>query len=285
MALGHSAAPSPTLFLPTASARRRLRTLDGSTRATRDARRLIRYAVVLSLLALTLLAPATARARKKHRPPPSGHSAVVVDERLAALRDAPELSANLLRRLGRGRFVSVTGERTSREGLTFYRVAVTSRTSGWIQTDAVVRPSRAGDDARLLRLVRASEEFDRLARARIFLDAFPRSPLRPAVLLVFGDAAEEAAAKLSREARRRLDAREMEAGGAPVASYFLNFSALDRYNRSGVKFVFDSSKRELHYDGAAWRELVRRYPQSAEAAEARKRLGDGRMKTEGGRVK
>jgi len=278
MALGHSAAPSSTLFLPTASAARRPRTLDGSTRATHDTRRLIRCAAALSLLALALLAPATARARKKHRPPPSGRSAVVVDERLAALRDAPELSANLLRRLGRGRFVSVTGERTSREGLTFYRVAVTSRTVGWIQTDAVVRPSRAGDDARLLRLVRASEEFDRLARARIFLDAFPRSPLRPAVLLVFGDAAEEAAAKLSREARRRLDAREMEAGGAPVASYFLNFSALDRYNRSGVKFVFDPSKRELHYDGAAWRELLRRYPQSAEAAEARKRLADGRMK-------
>jgi hypothetical protein len=278
MALGHSAEPSSTLRLPTVSAARRPRTLNGSTRATHDARRLIRYAAALSLLALTLLAPATARARKKHRPPPSGRSAVVVDERLAALRDAPELSANLLRRLGRGRFVSVTGERTSREGLTFYRVAVTSRTVGWIQADAVVRPSRAGDDARLLRLVRASEEFDRLARARIFLDAFPRSPLRPAVLLVFGDAAEEAAAKLSREARRRLDAREMEAGGAPVASYFLNFSALDRYNRSGVKFVFNPSKRELHYDGAAWRELVRRYPQSAEAAEARKRLADGRMK-------
>jgi hypothetical protein len=52
-----------------------------------------------------------------------------------------------------------------------------------------------------------------------------------------------------------------------------------------VKFVFDPSKRELHYDGAAWRELVRRYPQSAEAAEARKRLADGRMKDEGGRMK
>ena len=47
---------------------------------------------------------------------------------------------------------------------------------------------------------------------------------------------------------------------------------LDRYERSGVKFVFDPSKRELHYEGAAWREVVRRYPQSAEASEARKRL-------------
>lgn len=230
----------------------------------------LRYAAT-ALLALALLAPATAQGRKKHRPP-AGRVAVVVDERLAALRDAPELSANLLQRLGRGRFVSVTGERASREGVTFYRVSVTRRTSGWIQSDAVVRPSRAGDDERLLRLIRGSEEFDRLARARIFLDAFPRSPLRPAVLLIFGDAAEDAAAKLSREARRRLDAREMEAGGAPLASYFLNFSGLDRYNRDGVKFVFDPAKRELRYEGAAWREILRRYPQSAEASEARKRL-------------
>lgn len=63
------------------------------------------------------------------------------------------------------------------------------------------------------------------------------------------------------------------AGGAPPASYFLNFSGLDRYNRSGVKFVFDPAKRELHYDGAAWREIVRRHPQSAEAAEARASRG------------
>jgi hypothetical protein len=223
-------------------------------------------------VALALFVPANAQKRRRRPPAAGGRAAVVVDERLAALRDAPELSANLLQRLSRGRFVAVAGERSSREGVTFYRVAVTSRTSGWVQADAVVRPSRAGDDERLLRLVRGSEEFDRLARARIFLDAFPRSPLRPTVLLVFGDAAEEAAAKLTREAQRRLDAREMEAGGAPVSSYFLNYGGLDRYNRSGVKFVFDPSKRQLHYDGAAWREILRRYPRSVEADEARKRL-------------
>jgi hypothetical protein len=228
--------------------------------------------LTFSLLALLLLAPAPAQGRKKHRPPPAGRAAVVVDERLAALRDAPELSASLLQRLGRGRFVAVTGERASREGVTFYRVAVTSRTVGWIQTDAVVRPTRAGDDARLLRLIRASEEFDRIARARIFLDTFPRSGLRPAVLLIYGDAAEGAAAKLTREARRRLDAGEMEAGGAPVASYFLNYSGLDRYRRQGVVFTFDARARQYRYDGAAWREILRRHPQSAEAAQARQRL-------------
>jgi hypothetical protein len=204
--------------------------------------------------------------------PAGGRVAVVVDERLAALRDAPQLSANLLQRLSRGRFVTVTGERASRDGVKFYRVAVTSRTSGWLQSDAVVRPARAGDEERLLRLIRGSDEFDRLARARIFLDAFPRSPLRPAVLLVVGDTAEEAAAKLTREAQRRLDEREMEAGGAPPASYFLNFNGLDRYRKQGVVFVFDRAAKRFHYDGAGWREILRLYPRGPEAVEARRRL-------------
>jgi hypothetical protein len=197
---------------------------------------------------------------------------LVVDERLSALRDAPRLTANLLQRLGRGRVVAVSGVRETRDGVTFLRVAVTSRTSGWVQADALVRPSVAGEDARLLRLVRGSAEFDRLARARIFLDAFPRSTLRPAALLVFGEEAEASAARLSRDAARRLDPREMEAGGAPHASYFLNFNGLDRLNRLGVKFVFDSTTKQFHYDGAAWREILRRHPQSPEAAEARRRL-------------
>jgi hypothetical protein len=231
-----------------------------------------RVAASLLLLALSLSVPALAQARKKHRPPAGGRAAVVVDERLAALRDAPELSANLLQRLGRGRFVAVTGERNSRDGVTFYRVAVTRRTVGWLQSEAVVRPSRAGDDGRLLRLIRGSEEFERVSRARIFLDAFPRSTLRPAVLLLYGDAAAEAATRLTREAGRRLDAREMEAGGAPFVSYFLNFSGLDRFRRQGVVFVFDRATKQFHYDGASWREIVRRYPQSDEAAEARRRL-------------
>jgi len=281
MARGPSRISVPNLFhqQPTAEHSSRTRATAASVvnivakdaHATRciRARRISTAALALAV-ALAFFVPS--HAKKKKRPPAGGGVAIVVDERLSALRDAPELSANLLQRLGRGRFVAVTGERGSREGLRFYRVAVTSRTSGWVQSDAFVRPSRAGEDGRLLRLIRGSEEFDRIARARIFLDAFPRSARRPAVLLLYGDAAEEAAGRLTREAQRRLDAREMEAGGAPVASYFLNYSGLDRYNRNGVKFVFDPSKRQLHYDGAAWREILQRYPQSAEAAEARKQL-------------
>ena len=224
------------------------------------------------LLALMLLLCLPAYAQRRRRPPAGGRVAVVVDERLSALRDAPELSANLLQRLGRGRFVAVTGERGGRGGVTFLRVSVTSRTGGWVQSEALARPARAGDDGRLLRLIRGSGEFDRLARARIFLEAFPRSALRPAVLLLFGDAAAEAAERLSREARRRLDPREMEAGGAPPATYFLNYNGLDRYRRQGVVFAFDAAAKQFRYDGAAFREILRRHPHSPEAVEARKRI-------------
>jgi hypothetical protein len=196
----------------------------------------------------------------------------VADERLAALRDAPGFSANLLRRLGRGRRVAVNGAGVSRDGVTFLRVSVTRRTGGWVQAEALARPAAAGEDARLLALARASQEFDRLARARIFLELFPRSTLRPAALLLFADAADDSAARLSREAARRLDPRETGAGGAPQHSYFLNYNGLDRYRRLGVVFDFDAAAKRYRYDGAAWREILRRHPRSPEAAEARRRL-------------
>ena len=218
-----------------------------------------------------LLTTSTAEAQRGRRPPAGGAAAVVVDERLAALRDAPGPGANLIRRLGRGRVVAVTGERAS-GGLKYLRVLVTRRTGGWLQAEAVARPSRAGEDARLLRLARGSAEFDRLARAHLLLESFPRSALRPAALLVYGDAAAEAAGRLTREARRRLDPEEMEAGGAPRASYFLNYNGLDRYRRLGVVFDFDPASETYRYDGAAWREILRRYPRSPEAVEARGRL-------------
>ncbi|HEV7860188.1 MAG TPA: hypothetical protein VGO91_16345 [Pyrinomonadaceae bacterium] len=197
---------------------------------------------------------------------------VVVDERLAVLRDAPDLSANLLQRLSRGRAVTFAGWKRAPDGLVFYRVMVTRRIGGWLQSEAVASNARAGDDERLLRLIRGSDNFDRVARARIFLDLYGRSPLRPAVLLLYGAAAEEAAENLSREARRRLDEREMLAGGAPLYSYFLNYNGLDRYRKQGIAFVFAREARRFHYDGQSWREILRRYPRSSEALEAGQRL-------------
>jgi hypothetical protein len=209
---------------------------------------------------------------KPQRPPSGGRLAVVVDERLSALRETPSLSGKLLQRVSRGRMVAVQRPQVSRDGIVFYRVRLTTRTRGWIQKEALVSPNIVGDDLRLLRLIELSEDFDRLARAKIFLANFSRSRLRPEVLLIYATAAEAAAQKLSRDAVRRLDPKQIAAGPAAEFSYFLNYSGLDRYNRQGVTFIFDRRAREFHYDGKAWREIVARYPLSAEAQEARRLL-------------
>ena len=201
----------------------------------------------------------------QQRPPRGGRTAVVVDERLSALRATPDLSGTLIRRVGRGRFVAIRGFKTTTDGVVFYRVGVSSRTQGWMQREAVVSAHNPGDDERLISLILNSSDFDRIARARIFLNMFPRSPLRPKVLLLFGEAAEEAAARLTRDAVRRL--------GALDATYYLNYTGLDRYNRQGIRFTFIGTTRQFHYDGAAWRELLRRYPKSPEAIKAAQRLG------------
>jgi hypothetical protein len=224
------------------------------------------------ILGLALLLPLHITALAKKRPPAGGRVAIVVDERLSALRTTPELSGTLMRRIGRGGLVAIRGEKRNRQGVVFYKVNVTSRTSGWIQRDALVSPSRPGDDAKLLRLIKGSDDFDRIVRSRIFLDNFRLSELRPEVLLIYAQAAEDSASRLSHDASRRLDEKEMTAGGAPTFTYFLNFNGLDRYNRQGITFVFDAREKRFRYDGESWQEIVHRYPQSPQAAEARKRL-------------
>ena len=209
----------------------------------------------------------TGFAQKK--PPSGGRLAVVVDERLAALRATPQLNGKLVRRLSRGRLVAVRSAKTTSDGITFLLVNVSSRTHGWIQREAVVSSSRSGDDRRLLTLIQRSTGFDRIARARIFLDHFPRSALRSEVLLLLGDTAESLAAKLSLDAARRL---RDDLGDAPEFTYYLNYTGLDRYNRQHVGFLFDKTRKRFHYDGAAWRELIRRHPKTLQAVEARKRL-------------
>jgi hypothetical protein len=250
----------------------RLRTPVRLGRGARVSTPLSTFALLLALT-LVLCAPARAQKRQRRGANVSGpRAAVVVDERLSALRDAPGFAGALVQRLGRGRAVQLTGARRESDGATFVQVAVTRRTRGWVQAESLAAPARAGDDERVLRLVRGSEEFDRVERARIFLDAFARSPLRPAALALLAESAESAAARLSRDASRRLDAREMEAGGAPAHTYFLNFNGLDRYRRQGVNFTFDRATKQYRYDGAAWREIVARHPRSPEADEARRRL-------------
>ncbi len=234
-----------------------------------DVQRLPKFLTILLCTVLVLLPEAIFA---KRRAPAGGRIAIIVDERLSALRATPDLSGGLLRRIGRGSLVAIRGEKRSRDGVVFYRVNINSRTIGWIQRDALVSPWRAGDDARLLRLIKGSEDFDRIVRARIFLDNFRSSPLRAEVLVIYAQAAEDIAGHLSRDASRRLDEKEMTAGGAPGFSYYLNFNGLDRYNRQGITFVFDARAKKFRYDGEAWQELIHRYPRNPEAVEARKRL-------------
>lgn len=220
----------------------------------------------VALFILIGLVDASAQQRKA---PTGGRIAVVVDERLAALRATPQLTGKLVRRLGRGRLVAIRSMKTDSSGITFFFVNVTTRTRGWIQRESVVSSSRPGDDQRLLNLIQTSTGFDRIIRCRIFLDHFRRSPLRPAVLLTLGDTAEALALRLSQSAARKLNSNHLS---APESTYYLNHPSLDRYNRQNVHFLFNPTTKRLHYDGAAFRLLLRHHPHSPEADEAQKRL-------------
>lgn len=222
---------------------------------------------------------AAAQKNRRRVPPKSGvpaaaksaNKAVVVDERLAVLRSEPSLYAKSIVRMRRGRQLMIAGSREA-DGVVFYRVTALPSNFGWVQAEAVAGKFRRGDDARLAKLVQSSEGFEQIDRAQIFLETFDDSTLRPAMLLLLGDLMEEAALKLSSDATRRLDRREMAASGAPLHSFYLNYVSLDRYRRLGINFVFNSKTVLFHYDGANWREIVKKYPKSSEAVEAEKRL-------------
>ncbi len=243
---------------------------------------------ILLLLLLVFLNFNTEAQRRyvKPRPKPAviktvanSDKAIVIDERLAVLRNAPSLFAKPIQRMRRGRVVTIIETREA-DGITFYRVAAVPNAQGWVQREAVAGKLRRGDDERLARLVQASNGFDQIERARIFLENFPDSPFRPSILLLFGDLMEEIALKMSADAAKRLSRREMAASGAPLYSFYLNYSSLDRYQRLGIGFVFNSSTKLFHYDGASWREIIKKSPAANEAVEAQKRLDSLKEKME-----
>lgn len=231
--------------------------------------------VVVVLFISVLCFSAHAQSKKKRvqtsRKAEVRRGAVVVDEKLAVVRASPSLVARPLRRLRRGRVLQL-GESRAGDGVMFFRVAVSSRTSGWIQSESFVVRGKPGEDVRLFRLVQVSKGFDEVDRARIFLEAFPDSPLRPSVLLLLGDLMEETAMKLTKDIGKRLRRAEMSATGAPAYSFYLNSVSLDRYVKLGLGFVFNESTMRLHYDGRAWKEIVSKFPDRPEAVEAGKRI-------------
>ncbi len=205
-------------------------------------------------------------------------TAIVVDERLSVLRAEPSFAAMPVQRMRTGRTVTISGSREA-DGVTFYRINAAPN-YGWVQAEAVFSKARRGDDARLAKLVQSSDGFEQIERAQIFLETYADSPLRPAILLLLGDLIEEISLKLSAEATRRLDRREMAATAAPLHSFYLNYVSLDRYRRMSINFVFNSNTKLFHYDGAGWREIIKKFPKSTEAVEAQKRLDSLKVKME-----
>jgi hypothetical protein len=91
-------------------------------------------------------------------------------------------------------------------------------------------------------------------------------------MLTLGRESETAAAELSRRASRRLDSLTDSKLKHNLRDYYLNDPGLDRYNKLRVTFEFDPSSRSYVYDCKAYREIIKRFPYSPEAALARERI-------------
>lgn len=200
--------------------------------------------------------------------------AFVVDDRLSVLRRGADVKSQMVQRLRLGRPVYILGSsRAGADQPKCYRVAVTRRTRGWIHNSAVVIPSRAGDDTRLLRLAEnATDGFDRIALCLLLTDSFRSSPLVPKALLVMAAEAERVAPMLSQRAAKRVATIAPGTANASLRDYYLNDSALDRYSRLRVGFEFNEAAGEYVYDGGAYRAIIKRFPGSEAAKIARERL-------------
>ena len=228
----------------------------------------------LLLLAGLLLATASSaftQTKPKRKPFIPGQHAIVFDDRLSALREQPDVKAPLKQRLSRGRVVGILGAAKSKSGAPFLRVAISRNVRGWLLAAAIARLGNAADGEKILAaLAESRDDLVKARLARLCADELRSPAVAPKALLTLGQAAEHAAEKLSRDADRRLG------DGAPDSvgkrEFVLSFNGLDRYNRAGVTFDYDEASDRIVYDGAAYRELLRRYPRSAEAALARERL-------------
>jgi hypothetical protein len=213
----------------------------------------------------------TSSAAAAAKAPEIGRTAVVFDENLSVLRQSPSLYALAVQRMRLGRKVKIL-ETVENDGVTFFKIEALPQDYGWIQSDALLGKFRKGDEERLARLVYASKAFAQIELASAFLELYPRSAYRSAMLLLYGDLIEAAAIKLSRDAVKRITPREMAATGAPEHSYFLNFVSLDRYRRLGIVFLFNPLTKRYHYNGASWTEIMKDFPDTLDAKNAEVRL-------------
>jgi hypothetical protein len=219
---------------------------------------------------LTKTAPATYV--KGSTKVPAYLKAFVIDDRLSALRREPGLQSVVIRRLRLGHAVFIVGSSSPKAGQPrFCRIAVTRRTRGWIHESALAVQGRAGEDQRIMKLIEASSDgLDKITLCRILNQRFSQSRLVPRTMLYLGEEAERVAETLSQRTRRRL--AEVRGADASLRDYYLSDAGLDRYSKLGVAFDFNESTGEFVYDGKAYREVVRRFPDGEEASLARQRL-------------
>ena len=145
---------------------------------------------------------------------------------------------------------------------------------GWIIAEALARSQQGRDAARLMCLIEATkDEFARARLARLCADQYRGKNLAPRALLMLGQTIELVSTKLSRDARKRVgDPAEAPEKHLSERTYMLNYVGLDRYNKLGITFDYDEASERLLYVGRAYREILKSYPHSPEAAEARVRL-------------
>lgn len=211
----------------------------------------------------------TACAQSRARRNIAGQRAVVIDERVAALRERPDVKAPIRQRLRRGRILGVL-----KTGSQYQFVQITRRTRGWILSEAIVRSGNAEDAARLLELAQATEDlFTRARLARICADEFRNAPAASRALLLLAQAAEAAGPRLTREAHRQNGSPGRKPDEARQwRELRLSHPSLDRWNRIGITFDYDAEADSIVYDGAAYQELLRKYPRSEEAQTVQARL-------------
>lgn len=197
--------------------------------------------------------------------------AFVVDDRLSTLRREPGLQSEVIHRLRLGHAVYIIAKANAEPR--FCRVAVTRRTRGWILESAIALPGKTGEDRRVMKLIEGTKDgLDRISLCRLLIERFSQSQLVPRALLLMGEEADRAALTLTQRARKRLADASEENWNASARAYFLNDVGLDRYSKLHIVFDFNESTSEYVYDGRAYGDLVRRFPNHEEAGLARERI-------------
>ena len=259
---------------------------------SREVGNFMKRSVFLLLLLFSCLEINAQRQRPVTKPktPPiadqseEGNKAIVIDNHLSVLLAEPSLFARPIQRMRVGRSVVILGEKKA-DGVSFYQVSAPPASFGWLQADSVINVYRRNEDLRIVKLIQAYDDFKKIQLMKIFLDSFPNSTFRPAVLLLMGDLMEEFALKASKRATNSLDRSEMAASGAPLHSFYLSYNFLDRYRKMDIGFLFNVETKTIHYDGASWQEIVKKHPKSDEAIEATKRILELNQKMKAAEIK